>query len=116
MTLFTLPGAERFAYYLEERVGLPLTTAGPTTSPTRKKWKIYIDELLLGEYILHLQKEGENDTIREFHGRVPGYVSPSTGDDHVVLCYSNVTVNDVLEGKDTGAWKRHDSHHTIPFP
>ncbi len=138
---FGMPGAERFARYLNDIVGGNLRTEGPEIvefsydGKYGKKWVIKLDGKELGKYTTFGPKPGETGVIREYDGIIPGYVNEAavvsnkyeTGEaklplDHVVLVYSNscCVLTDLDEKSSIKMlktlWQRQDGHDKIPFP
>jgi len=131
---FELSGAEKFSRYLEQKLGGGLSSeAQEVNGEACRKYTVKRNGEIIGVYTIHDQRPGENDSIREFVGRIAGYVNDviansnkgkpedkKVPEDRVYLIYANEKRDpmDIPDGEDEGPakyWSRHD-HNKIDFP
>jgi len=139
---FTLPGAEKFARFLDQRLPQMILTDGPEISfkdgkPYCRQWNVIYDGEVLGAYKTWPPRKGETEFFREYHGIIPGYVDVqkvSEGEflpfelrkgplnlvsliwgDQICVVEEDFSGQTSLRVLQT-PWQRQDRHHSIPFP
>ena len=129
MSNFNLPGAERFAEYLENKIGMDLVAMGPEIITDEKILKKFNNTKLEVEGWIILDSEGnevghyatigmnkKTDFGRMYEGKC-GYNNPQLRKDEFILIYWN---QDPLIGTNTQPIKlpnfQRIDGHDIPFP
>ncbi len=136
-----LPGADNFVAYLLSVAGGKLTVEGPEVldwsydMEYTKRWNIFLDGELLGNYKTFGPKPGESQATLEYCGTIPGYTNDAIvvhnkhrvdGErelpvNQVGLSFSNQRFEAGRRFDDPGKlveteWQRQDGHEDIPFP
>ncbi|MCK9458497.1 MAG: hypothetical protein M0R80_02490 [Proteobacteria bacterium] len=135
-----LPGAENFSKYLEQKYGFTISVEGIDPKDGAKIYLVKRYNKIIGIYSVYEPRPGETDFVRDFEGRLPGYVNDVLARrnkklpkyllpfadkarkkppvDSVSLTWANEKWR-VCGGFEEALgqyWYRHDRHEVIPFP
>ena len=135
-----LPGAENFSQYLGQKFWIGLSVEPAESQEGVKNYLVKRYGKVLGTYSVFDPRPDEDDFVREFNGRIPGYVNDVLARrnrklpkwllpfaqnkrkkvpvDTVILTWANEKygVDGTLQKEPGKYWYRHDRHETIAFP